>query len=83
MATELKSLPPCFVCNKPVHLESATTDEQGRIVHGECYFLKIISAKPMRTNREESKQVNRPNKSLPAGYPLGAFLRDFFSWLAH
>ena len=53
MATELKNLPPCSVCNKPVCLESATTDEQGRIVHDKCYFLKIISAKPTPTNREQ------------------------------
>jgi hypothetical protein len=62
MATELKNLPLCFICNESVYLESAATDEQGRIVHDECYFLKIISAKRMPKKREERGQVKRPNK---------------------
>jgi hypothetical protein len=38
-------LPRCYICNKPVKLESATADERGSTVHGGCYLLKII-AKP-------------------------------------
>ena len=52
MATKPKT-PTCSVCNTPVPLESATTDEQGRLIHGECYFLKIISEKQMPTNRAQ------------------------------
>jgi hypothetical protein len=27
----------CWVCNKPVELETAKTDDRGRVVHEECY----------------------------------------------
>jgi hypothetical protein len=31
----------CPVCNQPVPLETAKTDEHGKPVHEECYFQKI------------------------------------------
>jgi hypothetical protein len=31
----------CVICNQPVHLESAKTDEQGEPVHGECYATSL------------------------------------------
>jgi len=31
----------CHICKKPVALELAKADEQGRAVHAECYLLKI------------------------------------------
>jgi hypothetical protein len=31
----------CSTCHKPVALEIAKTDEVGRAVHEECYFLKL------------------------------------------
>ena len=33
--------PLCSICNKPVSLESANTDEHGRATHENCYFLKL------------------------------------------
>jgi hypothetical protein len=35
-------LPTCHICNKPVKLEMAKTDESGRAVHEGCYLLKVI-----------------------------------------
>lgn len=32
----------CHICNKPVPLEFAQTDEAGRTVHEGCYLLKIV-----------------------------------------
>jgi hypothetical protein len=55
MATELSSSPLCFICHKPVQIESAAADEHGRSVHGECYFLKIIAAKPMPPNSPDAR----------------------------
>lgn len=40
----LKSQPDvvrCSICNQPVTLESAHSDECGAPVHEECYVLKI------------------------------------------
>jgi hypothetical protein len=34
-------LPLCPVCNKPVPLETAKTDGDGRAVHEECYLLAV------------------------------------------
>ena len=57
MATELKSFPTCSICDTSVRLEVATVDERGGVVHGDCYFLKIVAAKPLPANPEERGQV--------------------------
>ena len=31
----------CSICQKPVTLETAKTDEVGQAVHEECYLLKL------------------------------------------
>ena len=46
MSTEMPYSPICYICKKPVSIESRTTDENGRTVHGGCYFLKITARKP-------------------------------------
>jgi hypothetical protein len=33
--------PICSICNKPVELLTATTDEDGNIVHEICHWLKM------------------------------------------
>jgi len=33
----------CHLCGKVVPLESAKTDDQGRVVHEKCYVLWIVS----------------------------------------
>jgi hypothetical protein len=35
--------PHCHFCNKPVSLESAKADAQGRTVHSGCYLLALKS----------------------------------------
>lgn len=39
--TPILYLPFCPICNKPVPLEIANTDEHGRAVHEECYLLSL------------------------------------------
>lgn len=39
MVSEESVLPFCPVCNKPVPLETAQTDDNGRAIHGDCYAL--------------------------------------------
>jgi hypothetical protein len=41
MTTPVSFLPICHICNKPVALEFAKADEQGRTVHEGCYLLKV------------------------------------------
>jgi hypothetical protein len=41
MITPVSHLPFCHICNKPVKLEFAKTDETGRTVHEGCYLLKV------------------------------------------
>jgi hypothetical protein len=31
----------CAICHKPAPLETAKTDEHGRIIHEECYVFKM------------------------------------------
>lgn len=37
------SKPACSICNEPVELETAKTDECGRAIHENCYVLKLAS----------------------------------------
>jgi hypothetical protein len=43
-------LPNCGICNEPVELETAKTDEDGNAVHEDCYVrmmrLKEITPPP-------------------------------------
>jgi hypothetical protein len=41
MTTPVSHLPICRICNKPVSLELAKADEDGRAVHEGCYLLKL------------------------------------------
>ena len=34
-------LPKCSICNKPVELETAKTDENGKAVHEDCYAARV------------------------------------------
>jgi hypothetical protein len=34
-------IPTCAICHKPAPLETAKTDERGRIIHEECYVFKM------------------------------------------
>jgi len=45
MSTAMPYCPICYICKKPVSIESRTTDENGKTVHGGCYFLKITARK--------------------------------------
>jgi hypothetical protein len=33
----------CHLCGKAVPLESAKTDDEGRVVHEKCYVIWIVS----------------------------------------
>jgi hypothetical protein len=44
MSDKEPELPLCPVCNKPVALESAKVDADGRAIHSECY-LGIVRKK--------------------------------------
>jgi hypothetical protein len=39
--TTISYMPFCHICNTPVALEFAKTDELGRTVHEGCYLLKV------------------------------------------
>jgi hypothetical protein len=43
-------LPNCSICNEPVEVETAKTDENGKAVHEDCYVrvlrLKEITPPP-------------------------------------
>jgi hypothetical protein len=42
----------CSICNKPVSLQTARTDEVGRAVHQECYLLKVgVKPDPLSAQR--------------------------------
>jgi hypothetical protein len=51
---------PCVICNQPIHLESANTDEAGKPVHGECYAATFT---PKRCGAQEIRNT----QEIPAG----------------
>lgn len=42
MTSSLKTF-NCSICNKPVDLENAKIDDEGRAVHSDCYVLSVIA----------------------------------------
>jgi hypothetical protein len=36
----------CAVCSQPVDLRTAKTDEDGAVVHEECYVLRVQNKRP-------------------------------------
>jgi hypothetical protein len=46
----------CSICNKPVALETAKTDEVGQAAHEECYLFKL-GIKADRNSVQASKRV--------------------------
>lgn len=41
MASPTESEFNCSICNQPVDLETAKTDDKGKAVHAECYVLNV------------------------------------------
>jgi hypothetical protein len=52
-------LPACHICNKPVKLEMAKTDELGRAVHEGCYLLQTMANRPPGPAKASERQGNR------------------------
>jgi len=48
--------PFCLICNRPVSLETAKTNEDGYAVHEECYLDKICGKIPPRTKKPPATQ---------------------------
>jgi MEDS: MEthanogen/methylotroph, DcmR Sensory domain len=51
---------PCIICNRPIHLESAKTDDQGKPVHGECYATSV-------TLKRIGTQESSGTQEIPTG----------------
>ena len=41
----------CAICNKPVDLEGAKVDGNGKAVHADCYVLSVASKTTPPTDR--------------------------------
>lgn len=57
------SKPACSICEEPVELETAKTDECGRAIHESCYVLKLASgvkAGPGSFSNYPDRQVLNP-----------------------
>lgn len=39
MTSSVRSKFNCWICNKPVDLETTKTDDRGNAVHEECYVM--------------------------------------------
>ncbi|HLZ41137.1 MAG TPA: hypothetical protein VKQ11_09255 [Candidatus Sulfotelmatobacter sp.] len=48
--------PFCLICNQPVPLETAKTNEDGHAVHEQCYLDKISGKIPPKPKRSPAPQ---------------------------
>ena len=68
--------PICFVCNQPVRLDHAKTDEDGNAIHEDCYLIKLRrkagSQSSPRAQRisSESEKPHRSETEAKAGFPM-------------
>ena len=44
-------LPTCSICNKTVETETATTDDDGKAVHEECWLLNTRMEQAQKPHR--------------------------------
>jgi hypothetical protein len=51
----------CSICNQPVDLETAKTDDHGKAVHEQCYLLR--HALKNATQPTEQQPISRPPAS--------------------
>jgi hypothetical protein len=42
MSSQVLRFPICSICNEPVEINTAKTDEYGKAIHEECYVLILI-----------------------------------------
>ena len=54
----------CSICDKPVAIETAKTDELGRAAHDECYLLKV-GIGPDRNSAQGSEPVPATQATSP------------------
>jgi len=55
--------PICFVCNQPVRLDYAKTDEDGNAIHEDCYLIKLgvkLVVSPLQGPSEFLLKVKSP-----------------------
>jgi hypothetical protein len=58
--------PTCPLCNEPVELETAKTDEKGNAIHDECYILEI-RPEPIEPIAISPMMVSCPRCGVAAG----------------
>lgn len=42
----------CSICNKPVDLTIAKTDDNGKAVHAQCYVMAVVAKVPKPPNEQ-------------------------------
>ena len=56
--------PTCSLCNEPIELETARTDDYGKAVHEECYEFKIGKR---RRHHKKTRYGTVCHRHLPRG----------------
>ena len=42
----------CSICNKPIDITTAKTDDKGKAVHAECYVMAVLAKLPATPNNQ-------------------------------
>jgi hypothetical protein len=64
-----KSQINCSICNQPVALEIAKTDDSGQAVHEECYVLKLGVESHLSPRPDRSAMIRRFYPAVPPPSP--------------
>jgi hypothetical protein len=46
MASSQPTIFNCAICHRPVSLETAKTDDKGKVIHTECYVVGVVAKHP-------------------------------------
>ncbi len=57
MNSDAPPIHTCWICNRPVCLETCKTDEHGNPVHEECQFLRMALAKAPKTAKSQKSRA--------------------------
>jgi hypothetical protein len=50
----------CAICDLPINLQTATTDDEGKTVHSDCYILLLKASTPERHRGNELDKTRFP-----------------------
>ena len=71
----------CFICARPIALETSKTDECGKAVHEDCYVRKTISIRMTSPVHPRENGLNSILSRFQLRHRVGATPSEAKEWL--